>query len=309
LSPHTVIEEQQHNTKMRTKTLLLSAAALLAVGIASSQAQPVYSQNIVGYATLTAPGSQYTMMTVPFNIGLTNGANEVFGTNIPAGSTILLYSTVATNIPLSNAGQVLGANGSLPVPAGSYETYYYDPEYVGLGYGSWWNDANDDNNVPTPALPVGEAFFLLPAGTFTNTFAGVVAVPVSATNSVTLPASQYSLVGSAIPYGGDITVPSAGALTNNLPAGSTILVYSTAATTITMTNAAQVLGASAPLAVPAGSYVTYYYDPEYVSLGYGVWWNDANDDNNMPSPTLNVGQGMFVLPAGTFNWKEVLPSN
>src|ERR1035438_3189483 len=41
--------------KMRTKTLLLSAAALLAAGFVSSQAQPVYSQNIVGYANVPTP--------------------------------------------------------------------------------------------------------------------------------------------------------------------------------------------------------------------------------------------------------------
>jgi hypothetical protein len=137
----------------------------------------------------------------------------------------------------------------------------------------------------------------------------VVAVSVGATNSVTMPGSQYTLVGSAIPYAGDITAPGAGALTNNLPAGSTVLVYYTAATVITMTNAAQVLGATAPLTVPAGSYVTYYYDPEYVGLGYGSWWNDGSDDNNMPDPTLNVGQGMFVLPNSNFTWQQTLPSN
>ena len=90
--------------------------------------------------------------------------------------------------------------------------------------------------MPIPALPVGQAFFLLPTGTFTNTFAGTVAVAVGATNSVTMPGSQYSLVGSAIPYGGDITAGATGALTNNLPAQSTVLVYSTAATTIPLTN-------------------------------------------------------------------------
>jgi hypothetical protein len=294
---------------MRTKTLLLSAGALLAAGFVSSQAQPVYSQNIVGYATLAAPGSQYTMMTVPFNIGVSNGANEVFGTNLPAQSTILIYSTAATSIPLSNVGQNLGQNGTLPVPAASYVTYYYDPVYVSLGYGAWWTDASYGNNMPTPALPVGQAFFLSPAGTFTNTFAGTVAVPVGTTNSVTYPGSQYSLVGSAIPFAGDITVGTAGALTNNLPPQSTVLVYSTAANTIPLTNVGQVLGANGILNVPAASYVTYFYDPVYVSLGYGAWWTDASYGNNMPAPTLTVGQGMFVSPAGSFQWKQVLPSN
>ena len=151
---------------MRTKTLLLSAAALLAVGVVSSQAQPVYSQNVVGYATLGLPGGAYTMMTVPFNVGVSNGANEVFGTNIPAQSTVLIYSTVATNIPLSNVGQVLGANGTLPVPAQSYEQYFYDPQYVSLGYGAWWTDPTYANNMPAPSLSVGQGMFILPSGSF-----------------------------------------------------------------------------------------------------------------------------------------------
>jgi hypothetical protein len=294
---------------MRTKTLLLSAGALLAAGFVSSQAQPVYSQNVVGYASLAAPASQYTMTTVPFNIGVSNGANEVYGTNLPAGSIILIYSTAATNIPLSNVGQNLGQNGTLPVAAGSYVQYFYDPQYVSMGYGAWWTDPSYGNNMPIPALPVGQAFFLFPAGNFTNTFAGTVAVAVGATNSVTMPANQYSLVGSAIPFAGDITVATAGALTNNLPAGSTVLVYSTAANTIPLSNVGQNLGQNGTLNVPAGSYVQYFYDPQYVSMGYGAWWTDPSYGNNMPAPALSVGQGMFVFPAGTFNWKQVLPSN
>lgn len=310
LVAHTVTSKQQHNTNMRTKTLLLTAAALLAAGIVSSQAQsPVYSANIVGYASVTAPGSQYTMMTVPFLVGTRNGADEIFGDALPQQSTILVYSTAATTVALSNVGQLLGTNGTLNVPAQSYITYYYDKQYTNLGYGAWWTDAAYSANTPIPALPVGKAFFLLPAGTFTNTFAGVVAVNVGATNSATMPGSQYSLVGSAIPFAGDITAGATGALTNNLPAQSTVLVYSTAATTIPLSNVGQALGVNGTLNVPAQSYVTYYYDPQYVSLGYGDWWTDAAYGNNMPAPSLAVGQGMFVLPASGFTWKQSLPSN
>jgi hypothetical protein len=295
--------------KMRTKTLLLTAAAMLAAGIITSQAQPVYSQNIVGYASVAAPGGAYVMMTVPFNVGISNGADEIFGAGLPAQSTILVYSTAATTIPLSNVGDVLGVNGTLNVPAGSYVTYYYDPSSVGAGYGAWWTDSSELNNIPTPALPVGRAFFLLAFGTFTNTFAGTVAVAVGTTNSVSMPGGSYSLVGSAIPFAGDITAGATGALTNNLPAQSTILVYSTDATTIPLSNVGDVLGVNGTLNVPAGSYVTYYYDASSVSAGYGAWWTDSSELNNMPAPSLTVGQGMFVLPFGTFTWQQSLPSN
>jgi hypothetical protein len=306
---HTVTTRTTTTHKMRTKTLLLSAGALLAAGFVSSQAQPVYSQNIVGYASLAAPGGANTMMTVPFNIGVSNGANEVFGTNLPVGSTILLYSTAATTIPLSNVGDALGVNGTLPVQAQSYITYYYDPSSVSYGYGAWWSDGSELNNMPTPSLPVGQGFFISPNGTFTNTFAGTVAVPVGTTNSMTLPGGQNTLVGSAIPFAGDITAGTAGALTNNLPAGSTVLVYSTAANTIPLTNVGDVLGANGTLNVPAASYVTYFYDPSSVSYGYGAWWTDGSELNNMPAPSLTVGQAMFIVPNGNFNWKQTLPSN
>jgi hypothetical protein len=292
---------------MRTKTLLIAAAALAATVI-SSQAQ-VYSANIVGYASVAPPGGAYTMMTVPFNVGVSNGANEIFGTNLPAGSTILIYSTGATNIALSNVGQNLGQNGTLPVPAQSYVTYFYDPQFVSSGYGAWWTDPGYGNNMPTPALPVGQAFFILPNSSFTNTFSGVVAVNVGATNSQALAGGSYTLVGSAIPYGGDITIGSAGALTNNLPAGSTILIYSTGATNIALSNVGQNLGQNGTLPVPAQSYVTYFYDPQFVSSGYGPWWTDPGYGNNMPAPSLNVGQGMFILPNASFTWKQTLSGN
>jgi len=294
---------------MRTKTLLLSAAALLAVGVVSTQAQPVYSQNVVGYATLQLPGGAYTMMTVPFAVGVSNGANEVFGTNLHAQTTVLIYSTATNNIPLSNVGQNLGQNGNLPVPPQSYVTYFYDPQFVSQGYGPWWTDSGYGNNMPVPSLPVGQAFFILPSGAFTNTFAGTVAVQVGATNSMALPGGAYTLVGSAIPFGGDITVPTGGYITNTLPAQSTILVYSTATNNIPLTNVGQNLGQNGNLPVPPQSYVTYFYDPQFVSQGYGAWWTDSGYGNNMPAPALNVGQGMFILPAGSFNWSEVLPSN
>ena len=83
---------------MRTKTLLLTAAALLAAGITSTQAQPVYSQNVVGYASVATPaaGVNY-LITVPFAIGVSNGANEIWPLvngqpSLPDFSTILIWT-------------------------------------------------------------------------------------------------------------------------------------------------------------------------------------------------------------------------
>ena len=78
----------------------MSAAALLAAGIVSTQAQtPVYSQNVVGYASVATPsvGVNY-MLSIPFAIGVSNGANEVWPLvspgvpTLPDGSELLIWN-------------------------------------------------------------------------------------------------------------------------------------------------------------------------------------------------------------------------
>jgi hypothetical protein len=249
---------------MRTKTLLLAAAAL-AAGLFNSQAQtPVYSQNIVGYANYATPSSgTYYLMSVPFQIGVSNGANEVFGLNanpsaLPIGTEILTWN----------------------VGSQSYTISFYDPTQSP----PWFNDPNEDANVSTPDLPVGSGFFLLPGGSgLTNTFAGTVAVSVGATNTMTLPNSgTYYLVGSPIPYAGAIT-NSNGINLNGLPVGTEILTWS----------------------VLSQSYTISFYDPTQSP----PWFNDPNEDANVPVPSANVGDGFFVLPAGSYTWTNSLPAN
>ena len=64
---------------MRTKTLLIAAAALVA-GVVSSEAQ-VYSANIVGYVNVTVPAASYVLMANPLTTG-----NDVLTNVIPPGS-------------------------------------------------------------------------------------------------------------------------------------------------------------------------------------------------------------------------------
>src|ERR1039457_324086 len=99
---------------MRTKTLLIALGAL-ALGAFSSRAD-VTSANIVGYANVITPGSggTYYMMTCPFVIGVSNGADEVYGLNanpnaLPPGSTLLKFNVGATNIQEFNPGGNIGA--------------------------------------------------------------------------------------------------------------------------------------------------------------------------------------------------------
>jgi len=189
---------------MRTKTLLIAAAAALAAGVVSSQAQ-VYSQNIVGYVnTVTTSGT--FLIDVPFVIGVSNGANEIFPLSggqptIPDGSTVLVWT------------------GS------GYISYLSDSTSPSL-----WDDVNGNYLAASPILPVGKGFFLEPAAPTTNTFVGTVAVAVGATNNTAYGTGTY-LVSPVVPYGGYITngtsVGGGIALDSNngLPDGSTMLIW------------------------------------------------------------------------------------
>ena len=155
---------------MRTKTLLLSAAAI-AAGLVSSQAQSnVYSANIVGYVTTVFKGGgAYTLVANP----LDSSSNSVIG---------LLDSI------LPNKSQVLTWD---PVAQG-----YITAQKTG---GTW------STNTP---LPVGTGFFVktptAQATDITNTFVGnIIVAPNGGTNKVTLPLGYY-LAGSAVPFNGSV---------------------------------------------------------------------------------------------------------
>ena len=69
VTSHTV----KNNKKMRTKTLLLSAAALVAGALASQAQSNVYSANVVGYANVVIQGNgQFTLVANPFDDGKGN---------------------------------------------------------------------------------------------------------------------------------------------------------------------------------------------------------------------------------------------
>ena len=189
---------------MRIKALLIAAAAL-AVGIISSEAQ-VYSQNIVGYCNIPCPDAYaFYMLQCPFNVGVSNGANEIFGTNLPDTSQVMTWD------PNANAFTIAVYDGS-------------------QNNGIYWYLSDDATPGPAPILLPGQGFYLFPFGTVTNTFAGTVAVASGGTNTMALatPFENY-LVGSVIPYSGYVTnvVPgtSQGLNLNGLPDTSTVQLW------------------------------------------------------------------------------------
>ena len=154
---------------MRTKSIL-AAAAIIAAGAASSQAQSnVYSLNVVGYVNVTV-GTGFTMVNnplVPSNaqIGtmLDDGANGT--TKVPAGSTVYSFKNGAYSINFSDE------------------------------FGGGWSN-------PSETITNGQAFFFLNnSGSPTNiTFVGE--VPQGALTTALAPG--FSLVGSKVPQAGFI---------------------------------------------------------------------------------------------------------
>jgi len=173
LMPHTVTTEQQTGKNMRTKTLLIAAAAL-AVSAGISMAQ-TYSQNIVGYVNLTVVNG-YHMYANPLDLdgtGVNNTVLTTLGTNtLPVGSQVLTW----------NGASFVVNSFSIPVhktvPVWSSPNAPLNP-----GAGIFINN----NGPATNIMIVGTALI----GTQVNP---------------NLPAGGgFYCVGSVVPVGGDIT--------------------------------------------------------------------------------------------------------
>jgi hypothetical protein len=187
---------------MRTKTLLLGAAAL-AAGILSSQAQNVYSQNVVGYVQVTAAANQFILVANPLTTG-----NDVI-------------SNVLQSLPSSTEAQIWNGSGFTTVT------------YSGVSH-SWKIGAVVTNTLP---LPVGAGFFLYNAtAPITNTFVGSVVPNVGASVTNTLTGGVLTAVGEKVPFSDTVTnasdvnllVPSATTLQewNPGPGNFTLFTYS-----------------------------------------------------------------------------------
>jgi hypothetical protein len=158
------------------KTLLIAAAAL-AAGVISSQAQ-VYSQNIVGYVNTPLP-----LGTSFISIPLANTAGDSMTNTIP------------------NSGQLDGAVVSIFNGTHFVQSTFDSTMPTGFG------NASDSAAVPAPVVDPGTSFYLNNnTGVIqTNTFVGqvfIASIPGTATNS--LPAGN-SFAASVIPFGGGIS--------------------------------------------------------------------------------------------------------
>ena len=126
---------------MRTKTLLIAAAAL-AVGVATSMAQ-TYSQNVVGYYNLNMPVG-YNMVSVQLQVGVSNGASEVFP-SLPDGTALLTWD-----------------------PVGAQFVYnYYDTGGGSTAPAASWYMADYGTLTNAPNFQVGQGMFFVTPSTYT----------------------------------------------------------------------------------------------------------------------------------------------
>jgi hypothetical protein len=148
---------------MRTKTLLLAAAAL-AAGLATSTAQTVYSQNVVGYVNSPIQGSgigKYTLIANPLDAGNNTISNVV--QNPADGATFFFWN----------------GHG------------FVSCQYL---FGSWGPGA-------TNTVPPGVGIFVQTASNFTNTYTGTV-LQAGSSPLLTFPAG-YSIISSQFPINGN----------------------------------------------------------------------------------------------------------
>jgi hypothetical protein len=236
---------------MRTKALLIAAAAL-AAGVVSSQAQ-VYSQNIVGYVNNPAP-TGFSTQNNPFNNSNGNAiTNLIVNTGTWDGTPVYIWAGHTYNVVTLDS----------TIPGGVA-------------------DASDSFAVPAPIINPGTAFFInngSGAG-LTNTYVGSVALttyPGTTTN--TIPANAaLSLISSILPIGGGITsvlgftnvvTAGAGALDGDLIYQPNIVNGNFAGFTVTTFDSTLSTGfgdASDSFAVP---------EP-VIPLGSGFFFNNGN---------------------------------
>jgi hypothetical protein len=172
---------------MRTKSLTLSAAAVVAGAIAAHAQNNVYSVNVVGYVNVPlVGGAKYTAVANPLNAP-TNTLGALFA-SLPAGTQVLKYNPEIAD----------------------YEGF------TKTAFGSGWSPVNG----ATTSLAPGEGVLVLTTAAtagFTNTFVGEV-LQGDLTNSFGV---GYKLVGNVVPDAGLVNTLQL----TNVPTGSQLLKW------------------------------------------------------------------------------------
>jgi hypothetical protein len=309
---------------MRTKTLLIAVAGALAAAITSSQAQTVYSQNVVGYVNTTLTGSYaFSMVCNPLN-GTTNGAEQVMP-GLTGGESLFVWTGHGYYIYTfqgAGSGAAYATQNGLSSPYQSDWTdgsAAPDSQYAGYGApqmaGEQTDTADDWYWTVQPQLSPGQGYFVQnPNNTETNTYTGTV---VTTNNQAITGSYAYSMVASAIPVGGNAETNTAINLTANFAGGESVFVWNGHGYYIYTYQGA---GAGAAYATQNGLSSPYQSDwtdgsaaPDSQYAGYGApqmageQTDTADDWYWTPALSLTVGQGFFVQnPNSTEQWSQTI---
>jgi len=181
---------------MRTKTAVLTAAAL-AAGALSSMAQNVYSLNVVGYINLSlAPG--YSLVANQLT-GADTTLNTVFGTGFASDG----YQVITWNSGTQGFNQP--------------DTFFT----AGTAGTAGWYD-NNSNPSTTTVAPGKAVFFFNPGAATTVTLVGQV---TQGTNNIALGAG-YSFVSTIPPISVDLGVAGPMALPTGVNDGNQYFTFS-----------------------------------------------------------------------------------
>jgi hypothetical protein len=165
---------------MRTKTLLIAAAALVA-GIISSNAQ-TYSANVVGYVSIPLTNAILAAISPALDAdgsGTNNTVATVVGTSgVPLNTTVYVYT------------------GS------GYDTLVYSASGHSPVVTNWNFGVTHTNNY---ALNPGVGIFIIPGGNFTNVQVGTVLQGNLNNPYVAQVGGNLSLVSSQDPLSGGLT--------------------------------------------------------------------------------------------------------
>jgi hypothetical protein len=218
---------------MRTKTLLVACAAL-ALGLATSKADPVYSANVVGYANVVIKGNgAYNLIANPLDDGNGNYLTNILNSALPKFSQVLTWDPITTYSSITKAGSPPNwpANTAVKLPPGV--GFFVRNGSVGGG-----------------AVDV------------TNTFVGTVIVNynVPVTNILGL---GLTLQGSPIPYTGNIAISGTAGGDANMNFGGPLTKFSqimtwdpvTTYSTVTKAGGAVTWGSTVAIGVGQGFFI------------------------------------------------------
>ena len=237
------------------KTLLIAAAAL-AAGVISSQAQ-VYSQNVVGYVNLQLTNGVLALVSPALDL-------DGKGTN----------NTVSTVFPTPTIGDtVFVFNGS------GYDTLNY--AVVGAGRPPVYTTNWFLGVTPSAGYKInpGVGVFYLPAANETNTQVGNVLQGTNILNAYFPAGGNIALVSSQVPIGGGLT----SVLGYNPSLGDTVYIYDNGGYDVYNYTS---VGSGRPPVYHTNWYLGVTPGEPVIGVGQGFWLLPASNTNW--SQTLNV---------------------